>query len=87
MGISFIGTAFYNLKVFKQREKQNITKKRKIDELLKTYGITYVPSFEFENKVHGMQEVKVKLEFENWSSKNTSANYSIKTELIKSKFK
>tara|TARA_B110000902_G_C13974007_1_gene462257 strand:+ start:489 stop:668 length:180 start_codon:yes stop_codon:yes gene_type:complete len=49
--------------------------KIRIDEIINKYGIEYYPSFDFEEKIHGIQEVNVKLEFKNWRKKRTTTPY------------
>ena len=72
MGFTFLGMAYSKLKAFKKQENKAKFEKLKIDDILKKYKIEYHPTFIFENKIHGIQELKVNLEFKNWIKKRTT---------------
>ena len=72
MGFTFLGMAYSKLKAFKKQENKAKFEKLKIDDILKKYKIEYHPTFIFENKIHGIQESKVNLEFRNWIKKRTT---------------
>lgn len=77
MGFTFLGMAYSKLRAFKKQETKAKFEKLKIDEILKKYKIDYHPTFIFENKTHGIQEVKVNLEFKNWLKNRTTTAYKI----------
>ncbi|MEM5538194.1 hypothetical protein [Olleya sp. AS48] len=77
MGFTFLGMTYSKLKAFKKQETKAKFEKLKIDKILKKYKIEYHPTFIFENKIHGIQELKVNLEFRNWIKKRTTTAYKI----------
>ncbi|OIQ18225.1 hypothetical protein [Lacinutrix sp. MedPE-SW] len=76
-GFTFLGIAYSKLNGFRKKEKKARFDKLKIDETINKYGIEYNPSFDFEKKIHGIQEVNVNLEFKNWTKKRTTTPYKI----------
>ena len=77
VGITFFGIAYSKLNGFRRKDKKAKLDKNKIDKILNKYGIEYYPSFDFKEKIHGIQEVIVKLEFKNWTKKRTTTTYKI----------
>ena len=43
-----------------------INEKETIDEVLKQYEIEYIATIDFQDEIHGIQEVTVALKFKNW---------------------
>lgn len=76
-GFTFLGIAYSRLHGFRKKEKKTKLDKTKIDEILNKYGIEYYPSFDFKEKIHGIQEVSVRIEFKNWTKKRTTTTYKI----------
>ena len=76
-GFTFLGVAYSKLNRFRRKDKKAQLDKRKIDEVLKKYGIEYYTIFDFKDKTHGIQEVIVNLEFKNWTKKRTTTPYKI----------
>ena len=74
-GFSFLGIAYSKLNKFRRENKKAVLEKNKIDQVLKKYGIEYYPSFDFKEKIHGTQEVIVKVEFKNWTKRETQNPY------------
>ena len=74
-GFSFLGAAYSKLNKYRRENKKAELEKNKIDEVLKKYGIKYYPSFDFKEKIHGTQEVIVKVEFKNWTKRQTKNPY------------
>ena len=75
IGITFLGIAYKKLNGFRKKIKNAEFEKNEIDELLKKYGIEYKTDFSFKEKIHGIQEVIVELEFKNWTKKRTTTPY------------
>lgn len=76
-GVTFLGVAYNKLNEFRRKIKNAEFNKNEIDELLKKYGIGYKITFRFKEKIHGIQEVTVKLEYKNWRRKQTVTTYQI----------
>ena len=74
-GFTFLGIAYSRLNGFRRKYKKAKLDKIRIDEIINKYGIEYYPSFDFEKKIHGIQEMNVKLEFKNWTKKRTTTPY------------
>ena len=74
-GFTFLGVAYSKLNRFRKKDKKAQLEKRKIDEVLKKYGIEYSTIFDFKEKIHGTQEVIVNLEFKNWTKRQTTNTY------------
>jgi hypothetical protein len=74
-GFTFLGTAYSKLNKYRREDKKAELEKIKIDEVLKKYGISYRHSFDFKEKIHGTQEVIVKVEFKNWTKGQTTNSY------------
>ncbi len=76
-GFTFLGIAYSRLNGFRRNDKKAKLGKIRIDEIINKYGIEYYPSFDFREKIHGIQEVIVKFEFKNWTKKRTTTTYKI----------
>lgn len=74
-GFIFLGTAYSKLNKYRSENKKAELEKFKIDEVLKEYGISYCQNFDFKEKIHGTQEVIVKVEFKNWTKSQTTNTY------------
>ncbi len=74
-GFTFLGIAYSKLNKYRREDKKAQLEKTKIDEVLKKYGISYCQSFDFKEKIHGTQEVIVKVEFKNWTKRQTINTY------------
>ncbi|WP_299683515.1 hypothetical protein [uncultured Dokdonia sp.] len=77
LGISILTGTNFQLYRFRKKLKDAQQKKDKIDVVIEKYGISYKPELDFKEKVHGTQQVDVKLEFKNWTRKNTITTYEI----------
>ena len=82
VGITFLGIAYNKLNEFRRKFKNAEFDKNEIDDFFKKYGIEYKTSFRFKEKIHGTQEVVVKLEYKNWRRKQTTKTYQINSEMI-----
>ncbi|WOD42161.1 hypothetical protein [Hwangdonia lutea] len=74
-GFTFLGIAYSKLNGFRRKYKKAKFDKIKIDEILNKYGIEYYPIFDFKEKIHGIQEVNVTMEFKNWTKRQTTNTY------------
>ena len=74
-GFTFLATAYSKLNKYRREDKKAELEKIKIDEVLKKYGISYSHRFDFKEKIHGTQEVIVKVEFKNWTKGQTTNSY------------
>ena len=74
-GFTFLGIAYSKLNGFRRKYKNAKLDKIRIDEILNKYGIEYYSSFDFKEKIHGIQEVNVTMEFKNWTKKRTTTLY------------
>ena len=79
-GFTFLGTAYSKLNKYRREDKKAKLVKIKIDEVLIKYGISYDQSFDFKEKIHGTQEVIVKVEFKNWTKVQTTTAYKFDYE-------
>jgi hypothetical protein len=76
-GLIFVGIAYAKRNRFKNEKRKATSNKIDIDDTLKKYRISYHSSFDFKEKIHGIQEVIVNLEFKNWAKTSTSTSYKI----------
>ncbi|MFH4969322.1 hypothetical protein V8G61_14045 [Gaetbulibacter sp. M240] len=74
-GFTFLGIAYSRLNRFRKKDQKAQLNKIKIDEVLNKYGIQYLPTFDFKEKIHGIQEVIVNIEFKNWTKRQTTNAY------------
>tara|TARA_B100000809_G_C14892050_1_gene443025 strand:+ start:98 stop:652 length:555 start_codon:yes stop_codon:yes gene_type:complete len=77
IGITFWGVASNKLTEFRRKFNNAEFDKFDLDEFLEKYGIEYKSDFSFKEKIHGIQEVIVKMNFKNWKKKRTETTYKI----------
>ncbi|WP_055437372.1 hypothetical protein [Lacinutrix algicola] len=77
LGITSLIIAFYKLTKFKKYMRHLAHAKNEKDELLEKYKIEYTLDFCFKEKIHGIQEIDVKMEFKNWTKKRTTTTYKL----------
>ena len=77
VGVSNIIVACFKLRAFKGEFGTARHKKNNIEEVLEKYGICYELKLDFKEKIHGIQEVIVKMNFKNWKKKQTETTYKI----------
>jgi hypothetical protein len=75
IGITFWGIAFSVLNKYRRKIKNAEFDKNEIDEFLQKYGIKYSVNIIFLEKIHGIQELVVELEYINWTKKRTTTPY------------
>lgn len=66
---------FFNWIRFREKLNSAKFKKKKIDDVLDLYKISYQSKLIFNNKVHGQKEVDIRLKFQNWKKTETSTLY------------
>ena len=76
-GVTFLAVGYNKLNKFRTELYNSEYEKNEIDEFYEKYGIVYKTEFNFEEKIHGIQEVIVKMEFKNWKKKRTETTYKI----------
>ena len=76
-GITFLAVGYNKLNKYRKELYNSEYEKYEIDEFYEKYGIVYKTEFIFKEKIHGIQEVIVKIEFKNWRKKRTSTTYKI----------
>jgi hypothetical protein len=76
-GISILGIAYSILNKHRRKLYNAEYDKYEIDEFLKLYGIESNTNIDFKEKIHGIQEVNVEIEFKNWTKKRTKTPYKI----------
>lgn len=79
LGIASLTVAYYKLNRFRQKLNTARNKKNKIDLVLEKYGISYTTVLDFEQKVHGTQDVNISIKFKNWTKKHTTTMWNIKS--------
>lgn len=77
-GLALWGLAFNKLNIYRTKINSAKFHKNKIDEILKLYGIEYKTNIVFKEKIHGIQESIVELEFNYWTKKHTKNLYETK---------
>jgi len=77
LGISMLIGANFQLYGFRKKLKNAQHKKDKIDFVLEKYSISYKSKLEYGEKIHGTQQVDVKLEFKTWTRTNTTTTYEM----------
>lgn len=77
VGITFLALGYNKLNEFRRKLYNAEFDKNEIDEFFEKYGIEYKTEFNYKENVHGIQEVIVKMEFENWRKKRTETTYKI----------
>ena len=77
VGITFLTIAYNKLNKFRRKIYNAEFDKYELDEFLEKYGIEYKTEISFKEKIHGIQEVIVKVEYKNWKRKRTTTPYKI----------
>ncbi|MEP1488871.1 MAG: hypothetical protein ABJK28_10625 [Algibacter sp.] len=77
IGLTLFGNAYKVLNRYRKKVKNAEFHKKSIDELLEEYGIQYNTNIIFQEKIHGIQELIVELEFINWKKERTKTPYKI----------
>ena len=78
VGITFLVVAYSILNRFRKKLRNAELEKKELDVFLMKYRIDYKVNFDFKKKIHGIQEVILELEFNNWIKKNTKNTYKIR---------
>ena len=77
VGITFLTIAYNKLNKFRREIYNAEFDKYELDDFLEKYGIEYKTEINFKEKIHGTQEVIVKVEYKNWKQKRTTTPYKI----------
>ena len=77
VGITFWGVAYNKLNEFRRKNNNAEFDKYELDEFLEKYGIEYETEISFKEKIHGIQEIIIQVEYKNWNKKRTTTTYKL----------
>ena len=77
VGVTFLGVAYNKLNEFRRKNSNAEFDKYELDEFLQKYGIEYKTDISFKEKIHGIQEIMVRVEYKNWKKKRTTTPYKL----------
>ena len=76
-GVTVLSNAYFRLNRFRDKLKIAKSEKEKIDSVLKVYNISYDIDFDYKDRIHGTQDIDIKISFKNWKKVKTKSTYSI----------
>ncbi|MFP4844929.1 hypothetical protein [Winogradskyella sp. PE311] len=77
VGVLVLINANFSLQNFLNELKSAKSKKRRIDEVLDTYGIRYKSIYNYKDEIHGNKEIEIIIEYKNWKKKRTTSTFVI----------